>query len=810
MTKLRRYQKEGVRLIDQFDGRALLADEMGLGKAQPLHAKILTPHGWVEMRDVTVGTPVIGKDGRPYQITGVYPRGIRQVFRVTFSDGSSAECCDEHLWAVRCPNRRFNNRPARVRPLKEIRKDLRGTNGNLKHFIDLVQPTKHPTTPTEEIHPYLLGYLLANGCMSNEEGGTPSVTCPDPETASRLAKILPPNITIKQTGDIYYRLPKTGKRSSKENPLTAILRRMGLWGCKSSEKFIPQWCLLSSVKFRKQLLMGLMDGDGWVGKDNHVEYNSSSEQLAQDVQQLIWSLGGTGKLRVQMEPKFTYKGEQKIGLPGWTVTVALPEGITPFKLSRKRNAYHPRRKYPPSRAITKVEKVGEFECRCIRVDAPDNLYITDNYILTHNTIQALTWFDWNFGEDALCIVICPASLKYNWEREASIHINVRAEICNGQKCPKKRNRFLKHRLIIINYDILPYWFDYLIKLKPDLVIIDEGQNIKNPEAQRSIYTTALCEDVPHIIVLSGTPLTNRPAELFPILHILLPKRYKRFQRFAWKFCDPRRDFRGKWEYKGAKNLPLLHKRLKKQCMIRRLKRDVLKELPPISHNIVLLDIKNRKEYDDAEKDFIAWLRTKSAAKANRAAKAQRMLKRQYLRRLIGELKLKAVKEWIDNFFEETDDKLILFGLHKKVLKPLYRHYQTRAVLVDGSVTGRKRQLAVDKFQTSKRTDLFLGNYQAAGTGHTLTAARTVGLIEIPWTPGEVSQAIARAHRMTQTRGVQCFFLVVYNTIEHDLIKLIQHKQGILDSVLDGGVPTSEDDLLDMLDDAIAKRQKKGK
>lgn len=423
------------------------------------------------------------------------------------------------------------------------------------------------------------------------------------------------------------------------------------------------------------------------------------------------------------------------------------------------------------------------------------------------TLQSLTWYDWNFDDTALCIVVCPASLKYNWEREVLRHIGIRAAVCNGRKPPKKRRLFVKYRVIIINYDILGYWLEYLKSLKPDLIIIDEAQYAKSLAAQRTKYVTELCLDVPYVIALSGTPLTNRPAELFPVLHILWPRKYRRFHRFAWKFCDPRRNFRGRWEYKGAKNLPLLHEQLKRNGMIRRLKRDVLQDLPPISHNIVLLDIKNRKEYDDAERDFLKWLHTKSPAKANRAARAQRMVKRGYLRRLIGELKLQAVKEWIDSFFSESDDKLIIFGIHKNVLKPLYEHYHSRAVLVDGSIVGRKRQLAVDKFQTSHKTKLFLGNVQAAGTGHTLTASRTVGLIEIPWTPGEVTQAVARAHRISQTRGVSCYYLVVYNTIEHDLIKLIQHKQGILDSTLDGGIPNSEDDLLDLLDKAIADRHK---
>jgi len=771
---------------------------MGLGKQEPLTSLIPTPNGFVPMGQLEVGDSIFSDDGTPTLITGVFPQQSQRVYRVHFSDGSYTDAGPDHLWLVNDQN--GNKRqakygtPWRTLTTKEIKN--RGllnqgkshSGSQPKFWIPRQGPVQYPHAVLP-MDPYFLGFLIANGCYTKKSGcGSVVINNNDIEEVARRIPT-PTRVDSPSTGCVRFSYPKGHLKHWWECGLKATTSRF---------KTIPASYMTASIDQRLELLRGLMDADGSCSRQNQSNYHTRSKKLAKQVKQLVDSLGGYAS--IHSYPRDT----------GVDIAVFIQMDVSPFHVSRKATNWKPvEAKRVKKRCIVRINRRPNQPTQCISVNNPRHLYLTGkNYVVTHNTLQSLTWFDWNFGDDALCIVICPASLKYNWEREALTHIGVRAAVCSGRKPPKRRSIFVKHRIIIINYDILADWREYLSSLKPDLIIIDEAHFCKNPESQRSRNVTALCKEVPHIIALTGTPLTNRPAELFPILHILWPKHYSKFQRFAWKYCDPQRNFRGYWEYKGAKNLDLLHARLKKRGMIRRLKRDVLKDLPPITHNVVLLDIKNRKEYDDAEKDFIQWLQKKSPAKANKAMRAERMVKRGYLRRLIGELKLQAVKEWIDTFFEETDDKLIIFGIHKKVLKPLQEHYHSRSVLLDGSVTGRKRQLAVDKFQKAPKTKLILANVQAGGTGYTLTASRTVGMIEIPWTPGEVNQAVARAHRISQTRGVMCYYLVVRDTIEYDLIRLIQHKQGILDNVLDGGVPANSGDLMDLLDLEIEKRSRK--
>lgn len=401
------------------------------------------------------------------------------------------------------------------------------------------------------------------------------------------------------------------------------------------------------------------------------------------------------------------------------------------------------------------------------------------------SLQALRFYLENKAICSPCVVICPASLKYNWERECMKHIGVRAEVCEGRSLTVPKLK-LKHRVLIINYDILSAWLPYLLELDPQLIILDECHYIKNRGAQRTKNVRKLCYYCPHIIAISGTPLTNRPSELWPVLNVLLPDHYKSFMSFAWKYCKPRRKPWG-WEFKGATNLKELHTELRSVCMIRRLKSQVLKDLPSKIRCVVRLPIEDRKQYKMAEKDFVRWLAKNKPTKANKAARAQALVRVGYLRRLAAELKMKSVLTWVQDFFSASEGKLVVMGVHKSILKQIKEAYpKNKSVLVNGEVVGRKRQEAVDIFQTKPLTRLFIGNIAAAGVGLNLTAASCMAFCELPWTPAELNQGEDRLHRIGQTSSVTCYYLIAEGTIEEDQCKILQKKQQVLESVLDGG------------------------
>ena len=237
---------------------------------------------------------------------------------------------------------------------------------------------------------------------------------------------------------------------------------------------------------------------------------------------------------------------------------------------------------------------------------------------------------------------------------------------------------------------------------------------------------------------------------------------------------------------GAKNLDKLHRELKERCMVRRTKAEVLKDLPSKSRQVITLAIDSPREYEDAARDLIGWLVKTSPRLARKAMSAEKMVKMGYLKRLAAKLKMKSVFEWVDNFLEEDDGKLILFAVHKKVIQELYARYKKQAVYVDGSVVGRQRQTAFKQFQTDKRTRVFIGNVQAAGVGWNGTVANTVAFVELGWVPGEHIQAEDRAHRIGTKKPVTVYYLVGKGTIEKSLCRILQQKQRVLDATLDGG------------------------
>jgi SWI/SNF-related matrix-associated actin-dependent regulator of chromatin subfamily A-like protein 1 len=401
---------------------------------------------------------------------------------------------------------------------------------------------------------------------------------------------------------------------------------------------------------------------------------------------------------------------------------------------------------------------------------------------TGKSYTSLAWMVEN--ECYPAIVVCPAFLKVNWERECLKHLGMRSNVLEGRE-PKERGlEPLQGKITIINYDILRGWTKKLLRMRAQLLIVDECQYCKSLSAKRTKAVRQLSKHIPNRLYLSGTPLTNRPPELFSVLNMIKPKKYHHFRTFAQKYAYWNWNGYG-LVYAGPRNLKRLHRTLKKECLIRRLKKDVLKDLPEKSRYVVPLQLKDRREYDYAEKHFLAWLRSISKGKARKASYAVGLTRLGYLKRLAAQLKMDSVKDWIETFLEESNNKLAIFGVHRSILGRLHERFKTQSVLVTGKTPKGRRWKCVDQFQEDKRTRLFLGNYQAAGIGLNLTSASTGASIELPWTPAEATQAEDRLHRLGQKKQVDWYYLVAQHTIEDDLCKLLQEKQKTFTDVLDG-------------------------
>lgn len=402
------------------------------------------------------------------------------------------------------------------------------------------------------------------------------------------------------------------------------------------------------------------------------------------------------------------------------------------------------------------------------------------------------------------LVVCPAPLKINWQRECYKHFGIRAEILEGTKAPRKGFRRFAP-ITIVNYEILKFWRKYIDFMGVELLILDEAHYLKNPEAKRTILTKQISEGVPCVLALTGTPIVNIPAELWPILNIVQPNLFPSKMRFYRRYCNPQLKPWG-WEFKGATNVEELHKILNAKVMLRRKKEDVLSQLPPQTISVVPLPLERRREYNKALNEFVNWVALNyGKGRARKAAKAERLVQMGYLKRLAAELKLKYVFDWIDNYFNETEDKLAVFAIHKSIIKQIHQRYYRTSVVVDGSVTGRKRMQAVDQFNDNRKTRLFIGEYRAAGAGFSL-AAPAAACVEIAWNPATHAQAMARIHGLG--RGVEgkvssAYFLVGVDTIEEKLCALNQDKAETFNALIDGREDSSFN-LFDRLTQELVK------
>ncbi|GAA0475417.1 hypothetical protein Ade02nite_41520 [Paractinoplanes deccanensis] len=363
------------------------------GRAQPLTAGVLTPDGWRQIGDLRVGDLVVGSDGLPTPVLGVYPQGRKQVYRVTTQDGASTLACGEHLWTVRTVDDRSHGRPWRVVQTEDMIGNLR--RGSVHRYeLPLVDAVEF--VPQEvPLDAYALGLLLGDGCLTTTT--TPAFATADAELAEALEAALP-DIELRHKGGVDYTLRHVnGRRGGVivRNPVTVALRELGLAGTRSTTKFVPRSYLMNSAEVRLAVLQGLLDSDGGPvtrsGRTCRIQYTTCSERLRDDVVFLVRSLGGVACWR-RREAAGRTPGHAN-GRPveyrndAFVLDIRLPEGIVPFRLGRKREAYDVSGGGKPMRFVHEIEPMGETETVCIQVAAEDSLYVTDDLIVTHNTLN---------------------------------------------------------------------------------------------------------------------------------------------------------------------------------------------------------------------------------------------------------------------------------------------------------------------------------------------------------------------------------------------------------------------------------------
>jgi phosphate starvation-inducible PhoH-like protein len=364
------------------------------GRAQPLFTKVLTPAGFRPIGDLRVGDFVIGSDGRETEVLGVYPQGFKEIYRVYTQDGSSTLASGDHLWSVYTHADRRRGRPARVLQTKELLGNLRAAHQHRYELPLLSSPVDFESRPVP-LDPYALGLLLGDGCFSCT--ATPGFTTADPELAEALGRLIP-GIEPRRKSDIDYvlnRITTPGEVITIENPVTGAMRRLGLIGAKSNTKFVPDDYLFNTPDVRLAVLQGLFDSDGdpvpQQERTCRIQFTTVSDRLRDHVVFLVQSLGGVAYARTRpaqvRKPGLARGRDVHHRADAHILDIRLPEGVAPFRLARKVAKYDATGGGRPMRFVHRIEPAGTEEAVCIQVAAEDSLYVTEDFLLTHNTLN---------------------------------------------------------------------------------------------------------------------------------------------------------------------------------------------------------------------------------------------------------------------------------------------------------------------------------------------------------------------------------------------------------------------------------------
>ncbi|MDQ1709334.1 MAG: phosphate starvation-inducible protein PhoH [Frankiaceae bacterium] len=363
------------------------------GRAMPVETPVMTPRGWRRIGTLSVGDLVTGSDGTPTPVLGVYPQGVKEVYRVSTQDGASTLACGEHLWFVQTRHDRDRGVLGRVVQTQDM-------IGNLRHAhyrnyeLPLVAPVELEPQPVP-MDPYAVGLLLGDGCITTTT--TPAFATGDPELAIALEAALPGIEVAHKSGFDYVLRRVGGGRGGTivANPVTEIRRDLGLAGTRSSTKFVPTVYLFNSPAVRLAVLQGLLDTDGGPvrqrGRTCRVQYTTCSDRLRDDVLFLVRSLGGVATLRTRAaegrKPGGTAERPVHHRNDAHVLDIRLPAGMAPFRLARKTALYDADGGGRPMRFVDSIEPAGEAECVCISVGAQDSLYVTEDFLVTHNTLN---------------------------------------------------------------------------------------------------------------------------------------------------------------------------------------------------------------------------------------------------------------------------------------------------------------------------------------------------------------------------------------------------------------------------------------
>lgn len=393
----------------------------GAGKGLPIDAKICTPTGWKRNGDLQVGDAVVGSDGKATRVTGIFDRGKVDAYKITFSDGVETVCDKDHLWTVQKQSQRAESGNWDVMNTQAIYEHYQNMKCRSQYlYIPIVKPVEFYCYEKElyiTMNPWLLGFLLGDGCFQKS-----MITFSTNEMD--LLKKVEDIISNDYVGeDLVFKSGYDWRFRGQH--IMKALAGMELNEKHSYEKFIPAEYLYGSIETRLAVLQGLFDADGHISNGMTYEYSTTSKQLADDVIFIVESLGGTAKVKEKI-PTYTYNGEKRTGRKAYRIFFKL-YNFKPFTSMKHSAAYRERTHYKEAyRIIKKIEPCEPIISRCITVDAPDQLYVTEHFVVTHNTQCGLEIIS-RIGGRALWLTHTQDLLSQSMERANAV-----LDVVNGR------------------------------------------------------------------------------------------------------------------------------------------------------------------------------------------------------------------------------------------------------------------------------------------------------------------------------------------------------------------------------------------
>lgn len=822
----------------------ILADEPGAGKALSLDTKIYTPSGYKLMKDIQVGDTVFNEQGKPVQVLATYDHESLNMYNVTFTDGKSIVCCEDHLWTI------FDHKSNKITcTLSQIidgswRYQKNRHNYNYQVLrIPRCLPVEFEAKEVP-IDPYVLGALLGNGSMSCPKGAIGFSTA-DVETAERINQLLPDDYIMHTTPSrkpFEYTIVNKFGRLGRNHPnyIRKSLESLGLLGRTSHTKFIPDVYKYNTPEIRLSVLQGLIDTDGYVGKTNYVEYTTVSTQLKDDVVFLVESLGGV-----------TWESFKK-STKSWNVTIKCDDPTILCRLTRKQSKLS-KRKFTPKRRFQNIEYIGKLPGKCITVSGESKLYLCDHFIVTHNTLEFTNlalYHRQKYGYKHCLIICCVNTAKYNWVDDIIKHTNGEErpyilgsrikrngeinyltgnaerleDLKTGRMYGDKKGTKLPY-FLIVNIEALRYrvpkskvypiakaLMDMIDSGNLNMIGIDEIHKNCSPsskQGQQLLNIKKHTGSKVYWMPITGTPIVNKPTDVFTPLKLVDGHAYSSFYMWCQKYCIY--GGFGGHEIVAYKNIPEL-KELVQKNMLRRLKADFI-DLPEKMYytdyventkyqekwyNIILNEIQNdRLAVMSAINPIAKFIRLRQVNGSPELIDKECQVDSKYIQ---NNAKLQKLMELLADC-AERNEKVLVYSNWVEPLRTIYKHIskQYKVCCYTGTMTERDRQINKQRFMEDPTYQVMIGTIGAMGTSHTLTAANHVIFYDEPWTPTDREQAIDRVHRPGATKTIHIHTIITKDTVDEKVHNILYTKEGISKYILDNELDFKNNpDLFDML------------